>query len=117
MDSIGPLVTELDEDIPIEHSAWMAVRCFETLDGEGERASHVPVKLDHGQPRFRYAHTAPAHFEIDGPVRPRRRETAYFIQRIEKEIVRNRGVLAADELAEYERALSRYRELARDARP
>ena len=38
--------------------------------------------------RFFYAHTAPVHFEIDGPVRPRQREVNYFIQRMEQEIAR-----------------------------
>ena len=56
------------------------------------------------------------HVEIDGPVRPRRREVAHFIERMEQEIARNTGVLADAEVAEYRRALEIYRELARRAR-
>jgi hypothetical protein len=41
---------------------------------------------------------------------------AYFIDRMEKEIARNRGVLAADELVEYEQALAIYQKLATTAR-
>ncbi|MFN7805684.1 MAG: hypothetical protein ACK5TO_16815, partial [Planctomycetaceae bacterium] len=78
------------------HSAWVAVRCFD--------------KGDEGRERF--AHTAPIHVEIDGPVRPRRREVQHFIERMEHEIQRNQGVLEPAELAEYEHALEIYRELA-----
>jgi hypothetical protein len=86
--------------LPLAHSAWAIVRCFEKQpDG-----------------RLRFAHSAPVHFEIDGPVRPKPREAAYFIGRMEQEIARNRGVLAAEELAEYEQALEIYRKLADRAR-
>src|SRR5204863_9906335 len=100
-----------------EHSSWMAVRCFESRDEtlsvarQGDRAGK---EQSH---RFLYAHTAPVHFEIDGPVRPRQREVNYFIERMNQEIARNRGVLAADEVAEYEKALAIYREIATRARP
>jgi hypothetical protein len=53
------------------------------------------------------------HFEIDGPVRPREREVNYFIRRMEQEISRNRGILAPEEVAEYEKALAIYREIGR----
>ena len=68
-----------------------------------------------GRGRIRYAHSAPVHFEIDGPVRPKKRETRYFIDRIEKEIARNTGVLADDEVAEYRQALEIYREIDKRA--
>jgi hypothetical protein len=45
-------------------------------------------------------------------VKPKRHEVEYFIQRMEQEIVRNRGILVAEELVEYEQALNIYRELA-----
>jgi hypothetical protein len=78
----------------------VAVRCFDKgKDG-----------------RERFAHTAPIHVEIDGPVRPRRREVQHFIERIEHEIQRNQGVLEQAELAEYEHALEIYRQLAISAR-
>lgn len=93
-------VTAFDVEIPLDHSAWVAVRCHER-DAEG---------------RMRYAHTAPVHLEIDGPVRPRRREVNHFIERMQHEIARNRGVLADSEVAEYERALAIYQEIAKRAR-
>lgn len=86
--------------VTLRESSWVAVRCWEESGGE----------------RLRYAHTAPVHVEIDGPVRPRRREVAHFIERMEQEIARNTGVLADAEVAEYRRALEIYRELARRAR-
>ena len=85
----------MTEQLTLDHSAWVAVRCFDQPPGK----------------RFRYAHTAPAHFEIDGPVRPKRREVAYFIERVTQEISRNRNVLKAEELAEYEQALAIYKKL------
>lgn len=92
----GGFRTVIDETLPLKHSSWFVVRCFERQpDG-----------------RIRFAHSAPVHSEIDGPVKPKRREVDYFIRRMEQELVRNRGVLAAEELAEYEQALNIYRKLA-----
>ncbi|MFN0051213.1 MAG: CehA/McbA family metallohydrolase [Planctomycetales bacterium] len=105
----------IDEEIPIKHSSWIAVRCFEGAPTEKSRQG--AGNADAATGRFRYAHTAPVHVEIDGPVRPRAREVGYFIGRMEQEIARNKGVLAEDEVAEYERALQIYREIARRASP
>jgi hypothetical protein len=92
--------TAIDETLPLKTSSWAIVRCFEKQpDG-----------------RLRFAHSAPVHCEIDGPVRPKQREVAYFIDRMEKEIARNRDVLAAKELAEYEQALAIYQKLVNTAR-
>lgn len=92
----GGFTSAIDETLPLASSSWAIVRCFEKQpDG-----------------RARFAHSAPAHFEIDGPVRPKRREVAYFVARMEQEIARNREVLAAEELAEYEQALAIYKKLA-----
>jgi hypothetical protein len=109
--------TTIDEMIPIEHSSWVAVRCFESREGVPGQAPAARPATETDGARFFYAHTAPVHYEIDGPVRPREREVKYFIQRMEQEIARNRGVLAPDEVAEYEKALALYREIARRARP
>ena len=96
----GGFTSVIDETLPLKNSSWGIVRCFEKQpDG-----------------RIRFAHSAPVHCEIDGPVKPKRREVEYFVQRLEQELVRNRGVLAAEELAEYEQALNIYRELAARAR-
>jgi len=109
--------TVIDELVPIEHSSWLAVRCFEFRQepASGARTCEKPQRARSG--RYFYAHTAPAHFEIDGPVRPRKREVDYFIRRMDEEIARNRGVLAPSEVAEYEKARDIYREIARRARP
>jgi hypothetical protein len=92
----GGFASAIDETLPLKNSSWAIVRCFERQpDG-----------------RIRFAHSAPIHCELEGPVKPKRREVEYFIQRMEQELVRNRGVLAAEELAEYEQALNIYRKLA-----
>ncbi len=98
--STGGFSSEITETLPLKHSSWVAVRCFDQPPGK----------------RFRYAHSAPAHYEIDGPVRPKRREVVYFIERMTQEISRNRGVLAAEELAEYEQALGIYKKLEASSR-
>jgi hypothetical protein len=106
----GGHTTAIDVEVPIERSSWLAVRCFES------RPDHSLAASEPAGQRLLYAHTAPVHYEIDGPVRPRQREVNYFIRRMEQEIVRNRDVLAAAEVAEYEQALAIYREIARRAR-
>lgn len=98
--STGGFSSTLSESLPLTQSSWVAVRCFDQPLGK----------------RFRYAHSAPSHFEIDGPVRPKRREVVYFIERMTQEISRNRGVLTAEELAEYEQALAIYKKLEATAR-
>jgi hypothetical protein len=96
----GGFHSAFSEKIPLSNSSWVVVRCFDAPLGK----------------RFRYAHSAPAHYEIDGPVKPRKREVAYFIERVQQEISRNRNVLTADDLGEYERALDIYRKLEAIAR-
>ena len=135
----------IDEAIPVEHSAWIAVRCFQTAEEESlltdtdsrelgsQGSSQLPrraldresnsrdtstnrgavAELPAG--RFRYAHTSPVHVEIDGPVRPKRHEVNYFIERMNQEIARNRDVLSSEDLAEYESALRIYRKIAERA--
>lgn len=88
-----------DVDVPVDASSWIAVRVFEA------HQSQPPWKTG-------FAHSSPVHIEMPGrPLRPRKVETDYFIARLEHEIARNRQVLTADELAEYERALQIYRQI------
>ena len=125
----SPFLSAFTIDVPIEHSAWIAVRCFEhrsfvTITPEiyvsmnlekDETFSNGWRPLPHPDSYFRYAHTAPVHFEIDGPVKPRKREVNYFIQRMHEEITRNTGVLADNEVAEYRKALEIYQKVAERA--
>ena len=113
--------------VPIEHSSWIAVRCLEhrVQESISERDrwikdtvpddSFVNGERPRASTRVRYAHTAPVYFEIDGPIKPRKREVNYFIQRMEQEIARNTGVLADDEVAEYRKALEIYQKIAERA--
>lgn len=112
----GPIIG--NEFIATNHlarSSWVCVRFLEYRDVEsvtsGNRERTEPIKTS----RFRYAHTAPVYIEIDGPIKPRKREVNYFIQRMEQEIARNTGVLADDEVAEYRKALEIYQEIAKRA--
>lgn len=91
-----------DKEVVIDGTSWIAVRVF-----AGEPTD----------PGMRFAHSAPVFIDVpDRPLHPRPHETAFFIRRMELEIERNRPVLRADELAEYEHALSVYRRIAEQAR-
>jgi hypothetical protein len=90
----GGFETQIDESIPFPGSGWVAVRAFE----------------DRPDGRIRFAHTAPWHIDVpDKPLRPRREEVEYLTGRVQAEIERNRGVLSAAELEEFELALEAYR--------
>lgn len=97
----GGFTSPLDISLELDGSSWVAVRC------ESE--------LPNG--RFRFAHTAPVHFDVAGqPLRPKQAEVRYFVRRMEEELVNNRGVLKPAALAEYQKALEAYREIAKRAR-
>jgi tRNA-binding EMAP/Myf-like protein len=83
-------------EVELESSGWVAVRCFQKQpDG-----------------RIRFAHTAPWWVEIEGqPLRPRREQADWFVQRTEEEIARNTGVLSAAQLAEFHEALSAWKKI------
>jgi len=91
----GAYLTEIDERLSFPSSSWLAVRCFESRDG-----------------RLQFAHSGPFHIEVEGkPLRPRREQVDYLVQRVEDQIERNRGVLSEAALAEYRSALEAYRGL------
>jgi len=99
----GGLHSNFDEQVAVDGTSWIAVRCF-----EGEP----------GGDRIRFAHTAPVHLKrADRRLRPRRFETEFLVRAVQSEIERNRTVLSADELAEYEQALGVYRALHAQAAP
>jgi peptidoglycan/xylan/chitin deacetylase (PgdA/CDA1 family) len=98
----GAYATRLDTPLNIStiDSSWITVRCWEDRAGG----------------RFRFAHTAPWHFPVEGrPNRPYRQEIDWLISRVKNEINRNRDVLPAAALDEFRQSLSIYEEIARRA--
>jgi len=93
-------VSRFEADVTIERTSWLAVRAFEGREGG----------------RWRFAHTAPFYLEVAGhPLRPRRMEVEYLVERIRQELRRNEGVLSAAALAEYRQALAAYEKLLEEA--
>ncbi len=96
----GAFMTEIDTRLNLKSSSWVAVRCFENRDNK----------------RIRFAHSAPTYFDIEGKlIRPKREEVQYFIDRMNEEIERCRGVITQESLAEYEKALAIYTEILQRA--
>jgi hypothetical protein len=92
----GAYSTPIKATITPATSCWIATRVF----------------TRHPTGRIRFAHTSPVHIEIAGqPLRPRREEVAYIVRHLQREVARHRGVLTAEELAEFESALATYQEL------
>lgn len=92
----GVYSVKINQEISFERSGWMVVRCFES----------------HEDKRVRFAHTAPVFVEIPNkPAIPRKFEVEHFVDRIEKELARHKGVLNADTIDEYNEALQIYRRL------
>ncbi len=81
-------------------TSWLAWRCFEKR-AEG---------------RFRFAHTAPWHFEVPGkPLRPRNAEAQWLVQRVKEEIQRSRGIAPSELIEAYGRAQKIYEQIAQTA--
>ena len=88
-------------EIALKHSGWVAVRAWESLDSG----------------RFRFAHTSAWHVRMgDERPRPTRAEADWLVQRCQEEIERNRPVLPAESLREYEAALVEWQAIAARAR-
>jgi hypothetical protein len=97
----GSFESPFETSMTIEGTSWIAVRGFEKLEGGRER----------------FAHSAPFHVDVAGkPLRPRRFEVDYLIQRVEAQIARSSSVLPAPALDEYRAALKAYRAVAETAR-
>ena len=102
LDNTNPFdMTGGRDELELTESGWVAMRCFQTQpDG-----------------RVRFAHTAPWWVEIEGqPLRPRREQADWFVQRTEEEIARNTGVLPAEALAEFHEALAAWKKIQATAR-
>lgn len=80
----------------LQNSGWVAVRCFEDLPAE----------------KVSFAHTNPVFMDVIGhPQKPRRRDVEFFVQRMNEEIARNKGVLQDEALSEYHKAKAIYEEI------
>ena len=91
---------QFDEKVTIARTSWVAIRSIE-LQPDG---------------RKRFAHTAPWHVPLRGEsIKPEKSQVQYFIDLMKAEVVRNRTVLNADSLSEFEFALSFYRKLLNQA--
>ncbi len=89
------------ESVEIDGTSWVAVRCWERREDGRER----------------FAHTAPAWFEMpDRPIRPTRSEATYLIERVRGELQRSRGVLPEKAIKEYEEALAILEPMTNDTR-
>ena len=67
--------------------------------------------------RVRFAHTAPWHVQVDGkPLRPRKAEVEFLVQRVEAQLKRSADLLPEAALAEYREGLRAFKELAKSAR-
>jgi hypothetical protein len=96
----GAFEADLRKTVSVQGTSWLAVRCWEERPGG----------------RMRFAHTAPVWFDApDSPLRPRKREVDWLIQRTRDEIARSEALLPPEALAEYREALAAYEALARDA--
>lgn len=96
----GAFSTDIDATLEFSESTWIAVRCYEQLPNGREG----------------FAHTSPTHVDVaDKPLRPRKAEVQYLVDRIRREIERNTGVLTEAALAEFHEALSVYTTIAATA--
>ena len=96
----GSCQADIDLEQRLSTSSWIVVRVFS--------------RLPNGRSRF--AHSSPVHVKIEGrPLRPSKAETQYLIKRVEDELKRHRGVLRAEDIAEFEEALAFYKELDKTA--
>lgn len=97
----GGYESPLDTQLKLDGSSWLAVRCYE----------------EHPDKRVRFAHTAPWHVEVGGkPLRPRRPEVEFLVQRMEAQLKRSADVLPEAALAEYREGLRVYQALMKTAR-
>jgi hypothetical protein len=91
----------VSESIASDATSWIAVRCFEAR----------PDK------RVRFAHSGPFYINVKGkPLRPRKAEINFLINRSEQQIARNKGVLPEEAVEEYRRALRIYKQIAESAK-
>jgi hypothetical protein len=106
----GAYEARFRHSLQLEGTTWVAVRCFEPRVGTPPSASGAPT-------RCRFAHTAPAWFDVaDKPLRPRKEEVDFLTQRVREQIERSANLLPAEAVAEYRQALAKFEEIAKTAR-
>jgi hypothetical protein len=92
--------TKFRHTLELDGSSWIAVRCWEPRNGG----------------RIRFAHSAPWFFDVPGaPLPPRREEVGFLIRSVQRELERSSAILPAEAVAEYQKALSIYEDIARRA--
>lgn len=97
----GAFRNELAESAPLDGASWIAVRAFEKNGGR----------------RNRFAHSSPVYLEVPSkPLRPRREEIDYLIQRVQEEITRSQNILSPAALGEYQQALKVYQVIGKKMR-
>jgi len=93
----GAYETRLSESIELDRTCWIAVRCLQ----------HSPTG------RYRFAHTAPWHFQFgEELIEPRREQIDELVKRVKDEIIRNQDRLSPEALAEFKQALAIYEQIA-----
>jgi DNA-binding PadR family transcriptional regulator len=122
----GAFRSWIEQTVTCSESGWLAVRVWEdrserlvdepssgSVSNDPRRGGLIKLaEPERPEGRFRFAHTAPWYVTIgDEPVRLRREEKRYLVQRMQAEIDRSRHVLPAEALVEYERALDHYQGL------
>lgn len=91
--NLGAYRVPIDTDVHLDGSSWVAVRAFTKREGD----------------RISFAHTAPAHFEVEGkPLRPSKNQRDYLAKRVRDEIARSRPMLSREALREFEDALKTF---------
>jgi hypothetical protein len=92
----GALESAIDAKLKIGDTSWIIIRCFE------DRADRRP----------RFAHTSPVFIDVpDKPLRPKSKELAYLIKRVEDQIARNADRLPREAVDEYRDAQRIYKSI------
>ena len=97
----GAYEARFKTSVELAGTSWVALRCWEERDGG----------------RVRFAHTAPSWFDdATAPLRPRRAEVSWLVERMRQQIQFSTGVLSPEAVAEYQQALERYQAIEKTAR-
>ena len=127
----GKLDVQIDADGPVQSIEWIVNGKIEVIEPTSSRqnadgsihatvtrevkfdsTSWVAVRVWQKTPndRWRFAHSAPIWFDIEGhPIRPSSKDQEFLIRRMETERERSKSVLSTDALREYDEAIEAYR--------